>query len=89
MSKLRSLGLAFALLFLCAHSTFAADPVNINSADAKTLAAAISGVGLKRAEAIIAYRTQHGPFQSVDELSRVKGVGKKTVENSRENLAAK
>ncbi len=89
MSKLKSLGLAFALLLLCSHSTFAADPIDINSADAKTLAAAISGVGIKRAEAIIAYRSQHGPFQSVDELSKVRGVGKKTVDKSRENLAAK
>ncbi len=89
MSKLRSLGLAFALLFLCSHATLAAEPVDINSADAKTLATAISGVGIKRAEAIIAYRSQHGPFQSVDGLSQVKGIGKKTVEKSRAKLAAK
>ena len=63
-----------------------AGPVDINSADASTLASAISGVGESRAAAIVEYRDTHGPFTSVDDLSNVKGIGMKTVDKSRNNL---
>jgi competence protein ComEA len=63
-----------------------AAPVDINTADARTLARELNGVGLDRAQAIVDYRTQNGPFRSVDELVKVKGVGKKTVEKNRANL---
>lgn len=83
MKWMKSLFVAFALLF----SLFAsAAPVNINTADAETLSAGIVGVGAARAEAIIQYREQNGPFGSVDELTKVSGIGAKTVENNRENL---
>lgn len=70
-------------------SAFAAPPVNINTADASALAEAISGVGLKRAEAIVAYREQHGAFKSVDELMEIRGIGERIVEKSRANLKIK
>ena len=60
--------------------------VNINTADAKTLALELSGIGPKRAEAIIAYREQHVPFKSIDGLVEIKGIGKKTVERNREKI---
>jgi competence protein ComEA len=63
-----------------------AGPVDINTADAKTLDANLVGVGPKSAEAIVVYRTKHGPFKSVDELKKVKGVGPKTIEKNRANL---
>ena len=63
-----------------------AGPVDINSADASTLASAITGVGESKAAAIVEYRDTHGPFASVDELSKVKGVGMKTVDKSRNKL---
>ena len=75
-----------ALTLLACGAVFAAEPVNINTADAQALADAINGVGLKRAEAIIEYRDQNGPFESVDELVQVRGVGEKSVEKSRERL---
>jgi len=75
-----------ALALLACGAVFAADPVNINTADAESLAAAISGVGLKRAEAIIAYRDKNGPFESVSELVEVRGLGEKIVEKSRDQL---
>jgi competence protein ComEA len=44
--------------------------VNINTADAAAITGAhIKGIGKKRAEAIVAYRQQHGPFKSVDDLN--------------------
>ena len=54
--------------------------VNINTADAETLAQALKGVGLSRAEAIVRYREQHGDFIDVYELANVKGIGERTVE---------
>lgn len=50
-------------------------PININTADADALAASLSGVGLKKAQAIVAWRTSHGEFQTVEQLLEVKGVG--------------
>ena len=63
-----------------------AGPVDINNADAASLAEAIDGVGERKAVAIVEHRKLHGPFSSVDELAGVKGIGMKTVERNRENL---
>ncbi len=75
-----------ALALIASGAVFATEPVNINTADAQALAEAINGVGLKRAEAIIEYRNQNGPFKSVDELVQVQGVGEKSLEKSRDRL---
>lgn len=48
--------------------------VNINTATAEELATA-KGIGDAKAEAIVAYREQNGPFKSVDDLTQVKGIG--------------
>ena len=69
--------LAFALSVSAAAF---AEPVNINTADAATLAATIKGIGLKKAEAIVAYRQANGPFVHVDDLANVKGIVAKTVD---------
>ena len=66
-----------------ASSQQVARSVNINTADAATLADGLKGVGLKKAEAIVAYRNEHGPFKSVDELVNVKGIGEKSLEKLR------
>ena len=58
----------------------------ISYADAETLAAALEGVGLCRAEAIVAYREANGRFQHADELVNVKGIGLRTVERNREYI---
>ena len=67
--------------------SFAADKVDINSADAATLAAGLNGIGAAKAEAIVAYRTENGPFQSADDLEKVKGIGAKTVELNRDLIS--
>lgn len=64
----------------------AGERVNINTADATTLAAAIQGVGQARAEAIVAYREKHGPFATIDDLALVRGVGERVLEQNRERL---
>ena len=68
---------------------FAADPagpVDINTASAETLAETIHGVGLKRAQAIVLHREEHGAFESVDQLAQVQGIGAKTIERNRDRL---
>ncbi|NOS88235.1 MAG: helix-hairpin-helix domain-containing protein [Methylococcaceae bacterium] len=56
-----------------------AAPVNINTADAKTISDALSGIGIQKAEAIVKYRTENGPFKAVEDLTNVKGIGEKTI----------
>ncbi len=54
--------------------------VNVNTADARTIANVLQGVGVSRAAAIVAYREQNGSFKVLDDLSNVKGVGNRTLE---------
>lgn len=76
-------------ILLVAGVVHAADPVNINTADAEALAAAINGVGVKKARDIVSHRQKNGPFNSVDELAKVNGIGMQTVDRSRTNLTVK
>ena len=46
----------------------------------------ISGIGKVTAQNIIDYRNEHGLFQSIDDLIKVKGIGEKTLAKSREFL---
>lgn len=82
--KLMSLLGAAVLALALAFPAFAAGPVDINTASAQEIADGLHGIGLSKAEAIVAYRDAHGPFASADELVNVKGVGDKTVERNRE-----
>ncbi|WNW13821.1 helix-hairpin-helix domain-containing protein [Pseudomonas sp. DTU_2021_1001937_2_SI_NGA_ILE_001] len=61
--------------------------ININSADALTLQKELSGIGLNKANAIVAYREANGNFTSVDELLEVKGIGKTLLDKNRDRLA--
>ena len=75
---------------ICAAGLFglammaSAEPVDINRADAQELAEALQGVGEARAEAIVEYRSQNGPFGSVDELVQVQGIGSRIVDMNRD-----
>jgi competence protein ComEA len=60
--------------------------VNINQASAEELAELLKGVGLKKAQEIVDYRLQNGPFKSANDLSNVKGIGSTTVEKNRERI---
>jgi len=64
----------------------AAGPVNINTADAATLAAELTGVGPALAEAIVADRSANGNFASAEALTRVKGIGARIVEINKANI---
>jgi competence protein ComEA len=82
MSMLRSLLVAVFLSVISA-TIYAAATIDINTADAAAIDKAMKGVGAKTAAAIVEYRTKHGPFKTVDELTKVKGVSAKTVEKNR------
>lgn len=72
-----------ALLSLLLASFGAFASVNINTADAPTIAKELNGIGTKKAQAIVEYRKQHGPFKTIESLTEVKGIGLKTVEKNR------
>ena len=61
-------------------------PVNINTADATTIAANLNGIGGVKAQAIVDYRQKHGAFHSVDELAQVKGISQKLINRNRADL---
>jgi competence protein ComEA len=83
--KLKGLAAAVIAAALLAPAALAG-PVNVNSADAKTLAKELNGIGLSKAEAIVAHREKNGPFKSADDLAKVKGIGAKTVERIKGDL---
>lgn len=74
------------LTLLVSLPLFAADPVNINAANAEEIAAALNGVGISKAEKIVEYRELNGPFVHVDELVNVKGIGLRTVDKNRDAI---
>lgn len=77
----------FALVLGMLFSFLAfASPVNINSASAEKIAASLSGVGQKKAEAIVAYRNEQGKFKAVSDLAKVKGIGAKTLANNEADI---
>ena len=83
--------LAFlAIVFACAvHAQASNAPpteVNVNTADAQTIASVLTGVGLKKAEAIVAHREQHGRFDAAADLAKVKGIGPATVAKNADKI---
>lgn len=60
--------------------------VSINSASAEELMQAMNGVGLKKAQAIVSYREEFGPFKAVDDLKQVPGMGHSLVERNLAHL---
>jgi competence protein ComEA len=83
MDTIKSAILATLLCISCALP--AAQAVNINTAGKAELMA-VRGIGEKRAEAIIAYRAEHGPFKSVDDLANVQGIGPAIIKDNRDGL---
>jgi competence protein ComEA len=73
------------LLSLYAINVMAA-PVNVNTADAKTIADALSGIGPAKAEAIVEYREKNGTFKTVEDFIKVPGIGEKTVEKNKNDI---
>jgi competence protein ComEA len=60
--------------------------VNVNSASAQEIATMLKGIGEKKAQDIVDYRTEHGPFKTVDDLSNVKGIGAATLKKNEDRI---
>jgi competence protein ComEA len=73
--------LIFAVFFM--GYTWAAQPVNVNSASAEEISENLKGIGLSKARMIVEYREAKGSFLHIDELVNVKGIGVKTIDNNR------
>ena len=63
-----------------------AGPVNVNTADAATISAELKGIGPAKARAIVEYREKYGPFESIDDLTLVSGIGERTIEQNRADI---
>jgi competence protein ComEA len=101
MKSKKNLLISVAVIALCGSVSVLAAPVdqsralvaeqvqqqvNINSASASEIASSLKGIGLKTAQAIVAYRDANGAFQSLDALTMVKGVGRKTVKKNKQHI---
>ena len=89
---IRSWKTAVAAVLLAISSAALAvgdEAVNINTADAATMARVLKGVGQSRAEEIVRYREEHGQFVDIYELANVKGIGERTVEMNAERILLK
>lgn len=74
------------LILILLPLTVSATPVNINQADAETISGALDGIGPKKAQAIIQYRTKHGNFESLKDLENVNGIGEKTIKANEKDI---
>lgn len=79
------LGLLAAVALLPVSGSLAG-PVDINSADAATLAKELKGIGASKAAAIVDYRRTHGAFRTLDDLALVRGISQKLIERNRADL---
>ncbi|MGO3780649.1 MAG: helix-hairpin-helix domain-containing protein [Enterococcus viikkiensis] len=63
----------------------AAEKININTADLTELQQ-LTGIGEKKAADIIKYREENGSFRAVEDLTKVSGIGEKTLENLKDSI---
>lgn len=63
-----------------------AGPVNVNTADASTLARELDGIGPAKAQAIVEFRQKNGPFRSAEDLLKVQGIGQKVLDLNRASI---
>ena len=66
-----------------------ATPVNINKASADSIAESLSGIGLKKAQAVVDYRNQNGHFKSAVDIVEVKGIGPSIFEKNKSDILIK
>lgn len=63
-----------------------AGPVNVNTADEEMLAKELDGIGPALAAAIVRDREENGPYKSPEEITRVRGIGQRVLDDNRENI---
>lgn len=77
--------LTLLLLLTVPLASASEEAININTASVEQLSQ-LKGIGPSKADAIVKYRQQRGPFTKIDELVLVKGIGTSTVEKNRQRL---
>lgn len=77
--------LLLALVFVGFLTVTAFAGVNINTANQQELTS-LPGIGGVKAAAIVEYRNLHGSFKTIDELTKIKGIGDRTIENLRDQI---
>lgn len=85
-SSVRAIRCLLAAMLALSLAVPAMAAVDINKADAATLAKELKGVGAAKARAIVEYRAKNGSFKSVDELLKVSGIGERLLEQNRGNI---
>ncbi len=75
-------------LFLAYSLVLAGEKININLATADELDR-LKGVGAKTATRIIEFRERNGPFQKPEDITLVKGIGRKLFEKNRDSITVK
>ena len=83
---MKTIRIVVTFLALTLSAFVFAGPVNINTADAQALSKNIKGVGLKKAQAIVAYREKNGEFKKIEDLTKVKGIGNKLLEKNMDTI---
>lgn len=63
-----------------------AGPVDINTADAQTIAKELNGIGESRARAIVEFREKNGRFASAEDVLKVSGIGPQVLKLNRDNI---
>lgn len=87
MASIRALCAVLAMVWTgLVAAAEAVETVNVNTADAETMARVLNGVGLKKAEAIVQHRETHGRFDSAADLTAVKGIGESIVEKNADKI---
>ena len=80
-------GLAAGLLLIVTGMASAwAGPVDLNSADAETIARELNGIGTTKAQAIVEYREKNGSFSSAEDLLNVTGIGPQILRANKTNI---
>ncbi|WML85053.1 ComEA family DNA-binding protein [Thiothrix subterranea] len=82
----KTLAITSLLLSLFVSPVVLAETVNINTADVAALDS-LDGIGEKKAEAIVAYRTEHGEFKTLEDLKEVSGIGDKLFDKIKDQIA--
>ncbi|WP_153447405.1 ComEA family DNA-binding protein [Vibrio algicola] len=96
MRILRSLCLLLMVTFLPMGVAVAADTdaqhegieitVNVNTADANEIATMLKGIGEKKAQQIVDFRTENGKFKDLESLKQVKGIGQSTIDKNKDRI---
>ena len=81
--KYAAIVLSMAMVF-SPVSAFAAD----NTADAEALKS-LTGIGDAKAQAILAYREEHGAFSGIEEIMQVPGIKESTFSAIKDKIAVK